>query len=108
MKEAQRHGIARQHPMRAGIVERQHRLRAVTTYDFADSTINSVECLFPRDSREFVSALWANALQWVAHAVRAVDKIGIVIGHFGANGTVGNRIDLRAPHGDDLIACNSH
>ena len=108
VKEAQRHGIARQHPVRAGVVERQQRLRAVAINDVADATVDSVERLIPGDPLELALAFCADALQWMAQAVRTVDEFGIVIGDFGTNGTVGNGIDLRAPHGDKLIACNRH
>ena len=108
VKEAQRHGITRQHPVRAGIVERQQRLRAVAIDDLAYATVNGVESLIPSDSLELGGTLFPDAPQWVAHTVGAMDKLWIVIGHFRANGTVGDGIDLRAAHGDHLIAVNGH
>jgi hypothetical protein len=83
-------------------------LRAVAINDVADATVNSVERLIPGDSLELARAFCTNALKWMAQAVRAVNEFGIVIGYFGTNGTVGNGIDLRAAHGDKLIACNRH
>src|SRR5207245_6315380 len=61
MEEAQGHGIARQHPVRARVVERQQRLRAVAINDAADATVNSVECLIPGDPLELARAFCTDA-----------------------------------------------
>jgi hypothetical protein len=37
-----------------------------------------------------------------------MDKIGIKMGYLGADRPVGNGIHFRAPHADNLIACNRH
>ena len=108
MKEAQRHRIACQHPMRAGIVERQERLRAVAIHDVADAAMNAVERLIPGDLLELARAFRTNALERVLQAILAVDEVGIVTGHLGANGTMRNGIGFRTPHADNLIACNRH
>jgi hypothetical protein len=44
----------------------------------------------------------------MAQAIRTVDELGIVLGHLGADGAVGDRIDLRASHTDDLIVFDRH
>jgi hypothetical protein len=108
MKETQRHGITRQHPVRAGVVERQQRLRTVAADDLAYARVNGVQCLIPGDSLELVGTFLADTFQRVAQAVVAVHKFWVVIGHFGANGTVGDGIDFRTAHGDQLVAGNRH
>src|SRR2546429_8308639 len=45
----------------------------------------------------------ADALQWISHSIGAMDKLGVAVGHLGADGSVSDGVDSRSAHGEDLI-----
>src|SRR5258706_15389323 len=72
--------------------------------DVGDPGVNDVERLFPGDSGEAPLALGADALQRMAQSIRTMNEFGVKIRDLGANGPMGDGIDLRAPDRDHLVA----
>jgi hypothetical protein len=74
----------------------------------AYARVNAVQCLIPGDSLELGGTLLADTFQRMAQPIGAMHELWVVIGHFGANGTVGDGIDFRTAHGDHVVAGNRH
>src|SRR5207302_7288222 len=89
--------------MRPGVIERQHGLGAVALDDGSDTITNGVQRLIPGGPLELTLPFGADALQRIAQSIGAMDKLGITVGHLGADSAVSNGIDFRSPHGEHVI-----
>src|SRR2546423_13012076 len=94
--------------MRSGVIERQDRLGARTLDDPSDAITNDVPRLIPGGPLEAPLPFTTDAPQWIPQSIGAVDKLGVTVGHLGADGSVSNGVDLRSPHGEDLISRHGH
>src|SRR6266513_4419329 len=89
--------------MRSSVIEREHGLGPVTLDDASDAITNDVQCLIPGGPLELAFPFRADALQRIPQSIGAMDKLGITVGHLGADGAVSNGIDFRSPHGEHVI-----
>ena len=108
MEKAQRHAVIGEHAVRAGIVERHHRLRAVALDHRGDARVHDVERLLPADARERAGAARAGALERMQQAVCAVDEIVGVMRHLGADDALGIGQGVGAAHFDDAAVVDRH
>src|SRR5437879_3217568 len=94
--------------MRSGVIERQHGLGAVALDYASDAIMNDVQRLIPGGALEVTFPFRADTLEGISQAIGAMHKLGITVGHLGAEGAVGNGIDLRSAHGEHLITGHGH
>src|SRR5438093_842881 len=108
VEEAQVHRAAGQHAVRAAVVQRHHRLRAVLGDDRAHPRVDSVERLVPGDAHEAVLALGAHALERGADAPLAVDELRERLRHLGADHAFRVGVRARAADADDPRVLHGH
>src|SRR5207245_719899 len=103
VEEAEVHRPAGEHAVRARVVERQDRLRAVLGDHRGEPLVDQVDRLGPRDAREAPLALGAHAPERRAEAAGAVDERRVCLGHLRAEHAAGVRVRVRAADGDDVV-----
>ena len=87
--------------VRAGVVQRQHRLRAMPRDCARDALMDQVQCLVPGDRRERVATAPTHALQRLGKPPRAVHELGIGTRHLVADHAGRVRIGFRTAHTED-------
>src|SRR5208282_3153718 len=93
VEEPQGHAVPGEKAVRAGIVQRHHRLRSPSTGDGADPLVNLVQSFLPRDTPELARTLGPDAAQRVKQALASVDEVGGIARHLVADdaGGIGRR-----------------
>ncbi len=101
MEEAQRHAVAGEKAVRAGIVQRHHRLRPPPIDDGADPLVDLVERRLPRDPLELPGTLGSDAAQRVKETLLAMHEVAGVTGDLVADHTGRIRDRIGAADLDD-------
>ena len=108
VKEPKIHRTAGEHPVRAGIIQRQDRLRSVRGDDGREALVDDIERLGPRDALEASLALGARAHERRLEAPVSVDEARIRLRHFRAEHTRRVGVGARAPDRDDPFVLDRH
>src|SRR2546422_4626718 len=103
VEEPKVHRAAREHAVRARVVERQDRLGAVRGDDRAEPRVDRVERLPPRDTLEAPLASGAHAPERRAEASGAVDELRVRLRHLRPKHATGVRVGVRAADLDDPV-----
>ena len=101
VEEAAVHGASRKLAVRPGVVQRQHRLRAVPRDGATDACMNQVQGLVPGDWSERALAAPARALERTGEPSGSVHELGIGACDLVADHAGRVRIGLRTTHVQD-------
>ena len=101
MEEAAVHGASRKLAVRPGVVQWQHRLRAVPRDGAIDACMDQVQRLIPGDWGERALAAPARALERTGKPSGSVHELGIGACDLVADHASRIRIGLRTTHVED-------
>ena len=94
--------------MRAGVVQRHHRLRPPAVDDLADPLMDLVQRRLPRDALELPGSLRPDAAQRMKQALRSVHEVAHLPGDLVADDPGRVRQRIGAAHLDDAAAVIDH